>query len=38
MLIAHTLTLTLAAVVASCLALQVAVGWTPFSSHGGDVA
>jgi len=36
MLLARTLALTLAAVVASCLALQVALGWTPFSSHGGD--
>lgn len=36
MLIARTLALTLAAVVASGLALQVALGWTPFSSHAGD--
>lgn len=38
MLLARTLALTLAAVVASCLALQVALGWTPFSAPGGDPA
>lgn len=36
MLIARTLALTLAAIVAGGLALQVALGWTPFSSYGGD--
>ena len=38
MLFAHILALTLAAAIASCLALQVALGWTPLSSHGGDPA
>jgi hypothetical protein len=38
MLIARTLALMLAAIVASCLVLQVALGWTPCSSHGGDLA
>lgn len=38
MLVAHILALTLAAIVASCLVLQVALGWMPFSSHGGDPA
>ncbi len=37
MLLARTLALTLAAVIASCLVLQVALGWTPFNPHGGDV-
>lgn len=38
MLFARILALTLAAIVASCLVLQVALGWTPFSSREGDPA